>query len=270
MFESEKDVLDWYESQPRSIDSTFQRSIPWDEVRRHPLNPRLAPILLYMRDVESFTDQYYRELLRTPTGKDPVIRRFMDRWGAEEADHGQLLNRFLSEAGVPASRRWRADVRASVSLRYRLESYISTYVTNLFGTHFTGTHMVWGAINELATLHGYRRLWQLAGHPVLERILRAIAQEESAHAHFYLSVARLRLERSKLSRRVARFFVERFWAPVGQGLKSRKETDYVVGTLFRGQAGIDIADRYINQRIARLPGFAGLRTITERVAAVAH
>ena len=48
----------------------------------------------------------------------------------------------------------------------------------MFGRHFSGVHMVWGAINEMTTLQGYRRLWKLAGHPVLEQLLRAIAQEE--------------------------------------------------------------------------------------------
>ncbi len=52
-----------------------------------------------MRDIESFTELYYRELLRTPTGKDPVIRKFMDRWNEEEAEYGNLINRFLNEAG---------------------------------------------------------------------------------------------------------------------------------------------------------------------------
>jgi hypothetical protein len=52
----------------RALDQGFLRSIPWHEVRKHPLNPAFVPVLIYMRDVESFTDIYYQELLRTPTG----------------------------------------------------------------------------------------------------------------------------------------------------------------------------------------------------------
>ena len=52
-----------------------------------------------MRDVETLTDMYHRELLRTPTGKDPDISKFMERWGVEEMTHGEVLNRFLNETG---------------------------------------------------------------------------------------------------------------------------------------------------------------------------
>lgn len=168
-------------------------------------------MLLYMRDVESYIEVYYRELLRTPTGRDPVIGRFMEHWGAEEAEHGEMLNRFLGEAGVPTGARWRDEARASIPRRYTVGSYVSTLVTNCFGSHFSGAHMVRGATNEMTTLQGCRRLCQAADHPVLERLLRAVAREESAHAKFYWNIARLRLERSPFARDLVRFVVERFW-----------------------------------------------------------
>jgi rubrerythrin len=268
VFETEKEVLDWYEQQPRALGAEFLASIRWEDVGRHPLDPAFVPVLRYMREVESYTEMYYRELLRTPTGRDPVIRRFMDRWGVEEQEHGELLNRFLAEAGVPTGPRWVEEAKASIPVRYAIESRVATFVTNLFGREFSGAHMVWGAINELTTLQGYRRLWQAAGHPVLERILRAIAREESAHAKFYWSVANLRLERSGFARRLTRFAVGRFWAPVGNGAKPRAEIDYLIATLFGGAEGVGIFDKHVTQRIRRLPGLAGLESVTRRVAEV--
>jgi hypothetical protein len=42
-----------------------------------------------------------------------------------------------------------------------------TILTNLVGRKFTATHMTFGAIHEMSTAQGYRRLINLAGHPVL-------------------------------------------------------------------------------------------------------
>ena len=269
MFETDRDVLAWYEKQPRSLNDQFLKSIPWHEVPKHPLNPEFIPVLIYMRDVESFTDIYYRELLRTPTGKNPVIRRFMERWSAEESDHGELLNRFLNEAGIPTGPRWQAEARARIPARYTLEMYLQTFIAKPFGDYFSGTHMVWGAINEMTTLQGYRRLWQLAGHPVLEYVLRAIAHEESVHSSFYWNIARLKLEQSPFARKLARFLIHQFWSPVGQGTKTRQETNSVIATLFKGTAGVDFFDRNVTGRLQRLPGFASSRHVTERVAEIA-
>ena len=266
MFETEREVLEWYERQPRALTAEFLRDVDWREAARHALDPAFVPVLKYMRDVESYTEIYHRELLRTPTGKDPAIARFMERWVAEEDDHGELLNRFLAEAGAETCDDWRAEARAAVPARYTLGTYASTFITNLFGRRFAGAHMVWGAVNELTTLQGYRRLWQAARHPLLEKLLRAVAREESAHANFYLAVARVKLLRSRVSRRLARGAVERFWTPVGEGAKPRRDTDYVIRTLFGGREGLEFFDARVSRRVRSLPGFEGIQTFTRRMA----
>lgn len=268
MFETEKDVLDWYERQPRSITKQFVDSIPWNEVRDHPLNEAFIPVLFYMRDVEFFTDIYYKELLRSPTGRDPVIRKFMDRWSVEELQHAELLNRFLGEAGIPTSEKWQTEALAKIPWHYPISSNVAYYTAHAFGKYFHAAHMVWGAINEITTLQGYRRFAELAGHPVLTTVLTGIMQEESIHSNFYWSIARLKLANGQLSRRVARFVVDKFWAPVGQGPKAVHETNYVIAALFRGPAGLEVFNKTVTSRIQRLPGFNGFMTLTERVAPI--
>ena len=98
-FESSKDVLEWYEKQDRTLTGEFIESLPWDQVRDTPIDEKFIPVLLYMRDVEVLTEMYHRELQRTPTGRDPVIAKFMERWGVEEVTHGQIIDRFLNELG---------------------------------------------------------------------------------------------------------------------------------------------------------------------------
>ena len=268
MFETEKDVLDWYERQPRAISKDFVDNISWHEIKSHPLNPMFVPVLVYMRDVEFFTDIYYKELLRTPTGRDPVIRKFMDRWSVEELQHAELLNVFLAEAGIPTSEKWQSEALAKIPWHYTAGSYVADYTAHAFGKYFHGAHMVWGAINEITTLQGYRRLAELAGHPVLTQLLTGIMQEESIHANFYWSIARLKLAKAKFSRRVARFVIDKFWSPVGQGPKPTQETNYVMAALFRGPAGLEVFNKTITNRIQKLPGFNDLQSITNRVAPI--
>jgi hypothetical protein len=267
-FETKKDVLDWYERQPRTLTNEFVSEIPWDKVKRHPLNERFIPVLLYMRDVESLTEMYYRELLRTPTGKDPHISKFMERWGHEELTHGDLLNRFLGEAGVATDNHWQERVRRSVSKIYRANSYLTTTLTNLVGRQFTACHMTFGAIHEMSTTQAYRRLSSLADHPVLTHILQGIIREESAHTQFYWSVARLELRQNAFAQKLARFVVDHFWSPVGQGSMPRQRTEYTIGTLFGDKDGLAAVDKVITQRVRQLPGFSDLSTINETVARI--
>jgi rubrerythrin len=268
LFETEREVLDWYERQPRAISKEFVDNIPWREIKNHPLNPAFVPVLFYMRDVEFFTDIYHKELLRTPTGRDPVIRKFMERWAVEELQHADLLNTFLAEAGMPTSEAWQAEALAKIPLRYTIGSYVADYTAHAFGKYFHGAHMVWGAINEITALNGYRRIAELAGHPVLSQLLAGFIQEESIHANFYWSIARLKLAKAKFSRSVARFVIDKFWTPVGQGAKATHETNYVMAALFRGPTGLEFFNQKVTNRIGRLPGFSGFESITNRVAPI--
>lgn len=125
--------------------------------------------------------------------------------------------------------------------------------------------MTFGAIHEMSTAQGYRRLIKLAGHPVLEQILNGIIREESAHTQFYSSVARLELRDSPLAQKIARFVVKNFWTPVGQGSKPKKQTDYTIATLFAGTEGLDWFDRNVNQRLQNFPGFDGLTKVGDKI-----
>lgn len=268
-FETDKEVLDWYEKQPRALSEEFIREIPWDDVPKYPLNPKFVPVLIYMRDIEIFTEVYHNELKRTPTGKDPVISKFMERWGVEEITHGEVLNQFLELAGYPQSKNWMEEAKQSIPFGYTVNAYLTSMLTNLVGRSFTGAHMTWGAINEMTAQQSYRRLWMFAEHPVLEMILRAIVREESAHAQFYWSIARLELNRSEFAQKLARFIIRKFWSPVGQGTKPVQDSNLMITTLFNGEEGVNWLDKHITQRIKKLPSFEDVNTVTERIKSVA-
>ncbi len=80
-------------------------------------------------------------------------------------------------------------------------------------------------------------------------------KEESIHAHFYWSIAQLKLQQTKFSRDFARFIIGKFWSPVGQGAKPKSEANYTIATLFKGADGVDFFARNVNNRLQQLPGF---------------
>jgi len=267
-FETTKDVYDWYERQQPVFTKEGIESIPWDHVRKHPLDERFIPVLLYMRDVETLTDMYHRELLRTPTCKDPYIARFMERWGAEEVIHGEVLNRFLNEAGIETGDKWQGQVRTAVSNFYNLNTYLLTSLTNLLGRKFTATHMAFGAIHEMSTAQAYRRMDELAGHPVLSIILNGIMREESFHTHFYWSVAKLELRNSDAAQRIARFVIRNFYRPVGQGSLHKSRTEYAIRTLFGSEDGLERLHKTVTKRAQTLPGLEALNKVTETMSRI--
>lgn len=269
LFETSEEALAWYEGQERVLTPEFLSAIPWNEVSRYELHPRFVPVLLYMRDIEKFTTMYYEDLMKTPTGKNRVNRQFMDRWSTEEPVHGDLLNRFLNEAGIPTSDKWFEEARGRLGLRYRVKAFFQPYITNLWGERFSAVHMTWGAIQELSTLSGYERLSKLAGHPVLAHVLAGIMREEARHALFYWSVARIELLKSESRQKLARFLVDRLWAPVGEGEKATGETNYLIRMLFAGDQGSELFRKRVNDRVAQLPGFEGFTRAAERVAEAA-
>lgn len=262
-FETKKEVLDWYERQPRTLTKEFIEAINWKDITNHELNPEFVPVLLYMRDVETLTEMYQAELRRTPTGKDKVISKFMERWGEEELTHGELLNRFLNWAGYPTNQNWQKHLKLSIPKSYTINSAIITILTNLIGKSFTATHMTFGAIHELSTTQGYRRLDALANHPILSQILKGIIREESAHTKFYSSIAKIELKQSQFSQKLSRFLVDKFYRPVGQGAKNPKDSNYVIKTLFGENDGLDWVNRTITSRIRQFPNFENLTKIDE-------
>ncbi|MBC7796064.1 MAG: acyl-ACP desaturase [Pyrinomonadaceae bacterium] len=266
MFESNVEVLKWYENQEPTLTKEFIDNLPWDEVRNCPISAKLIPVLVYMRDVETLTEIYHQQLLRTPTGKDPIIGKFMERWGTEELVHGELLNRFLSEVGIDISDNWLAETKQAIPFSYKFNTRITTMLTNCVGKNFTAAHMAYGAINELSTLQGYRRLIQIAKHPVLTQILKAIMREESIHVQFYWNVAKIELENSKFSRQITRFIIKNFWVPVGQGAKPVKDANYTISTLFGGEGGAEFVNKHVSRRIQDLPGLHGINIINQRIA----
>jgi hypothetical protein len=172
-------------------------AIDWAAVPRHPLSPEAIRTLKYMQDIESHTIVYLRSLLATRAIDDPDVARFLAAWVYEESFHGLALERFLAAAGHPVGPH--PTPRGHESPAQWLESRLTALLSRVW-PDFCAVHMTWGAINELSTLTGYRRLAARAGHPVLSELLDRIARDESRHFFFYFRQAEIRLQRPAVAR----------------------------------------------------------------------
>ncbi|MEJ7698821.1 MAG: hypothetical protein WKF71_04130 [Pyrinomonadaceae bacterium] len=44
-FETKKEVLDWYEKQPRTLTKEFIDGIDWKDIKNYPLDEKFVPVL---------------------------------------------------------------------------------------------------------------------------------------------------------------------------------------------------------------------------------
>jgi hypothetical protein len=211
----------------------------------------------FMHDVEFHTVCYLRDLLVGPAHSDPEITSFLSFWVFEEFWHGEALASVLKAHGEPAGEARVGEMRRRLGWGERLRPLTMMAGSALAGNDFVAVHMAWGAINEWTTQVGYSRLARRAGHPLLSELLGRIMRQEGRHIDFYASQAERRLAASRRARRLTRFALRRFWAPVGSGVMPAEETTHLARYLMGGEEGLAAARR-IDRRVDRLPGLAGL------------
>lgn len=240
----------------------------WEDVGKVELDERVITTLVYMRDVEGFTERYLVGLAaHRTTLADPLIARFLRVWQAEEAGHARALDAYLRRYAdargltVPARQ---PPPPAAAAVHERVLARVGGPV----GRVVAAGHMAWGAANELLTLNGYRLLAARCGDPVLATLLDRIAAQESRHYSFYLLQAEWRLQQSGTARHVLRRVLRGAWTPVGvgDGFKTAREFGDVAAYLASGDDGQRAVDR-MDRRFAALPGFDDLRIYRRATAA---
>jgi hypothetical protein len=244
--------------------------LAWATVADVPVDAGVIDALVYMRDVEGFTDRDLVGLTahRTTLG-DPLVSRFLDIWRSEEAGHAAAIDRFLAVyaegRGVAVPSR-QAPPPAIAPRREQMLARIGGPV----GSVVAAAHMAWGAANELLTLNGYRLLAARCDHPVLAELLTRIAAQEARHYSFYLLQAEWRLASSGLARASLRRVLTKMWTPVGvgDGYKQPEEFERLLAYLGGGVEGERTIDR-MDRRFSALPGFGDLRIYRQAAGALA-
>jgi hypothetical protein len=234
--------------------------LEWDRVGEVELEPDVIRTLIYMRDVEGYTDRDPIGLsAHRTTLADEMVAEFLRMWRVEEAGHTQALVRYLDLYAARTGEPIPARATPPPSVAAPIEKIIGAFGGPI-GRTVTAAHMTWGAANEMLTVNGYRLLSTRCGEPVLAEMLARIASQEACHFSFYVLQAEWRLASSGLARVALRKMLERAWTPVGvgEGYKPPADFAFVMGYLSSGADGKRSLER-MDDRISRLPGLEGLR-----------
>ena len=230
-----------------------------------PLDQDALRCIRYMHDVEYHTVCYLQDLLNSPAHTDAEITAFLSFWVFEEFWHGEALAAVLDAHGEPSGQARVATMRRRLEAAGRLRPALMMAGSALAGKDFIAVHMAWGAINEWTTQAGYSRLSQRAARPLLSELLSRIMRQEGRHIDFYASQAATRLSASRRAQKVTRWALQRFWTPVGAGIKEPSEVRFMADHLFGDADGLR-AVRRIDRCVDRLPGLSGLHLAERNTA----
>ena len=242
-------------------------SVDWSdldlEVFRHePLPASSLRTLRYMADVEYHTVCYTRDLLTTPSHREADVSAFMTMWNREEFWHGEALAAVLAMHDVTVDYDVLKANRLKLGWKDRLDPIKQSVMGSLVGADFVAVHMSWGAANEWSAITAYQRMAELEEHLVLAELLRRIAKQEARHVAFYTSQARERLAASSKARKITRFALSRFWAPVGSSINTTADVRHVMTHLMSGPDGRRAA-RKVDDSISGMPGLGGLTIVQD-------
>src|SRR5262249_41064858 len=122
--------------------------------------------------------------------------------------------------------------------------------------HFVAVHMIWGATQELSTLHAYERVGARCNHPLLRDLCQRITKDERRHFAFYFNMAE-RFLAPRAAQRLTRLLLEAWWQPVGMGVHSPEHVHFMVDWFYGDAQGQETV-REMDRTIDKLPGLAAL------------
>jgi rubrerythrin len=225
--------------------------IDLSQAAKYPLSDDEIHALTYMMDIESHTVVYLRAILNTCAIEDADTTAFLNCWAYEEFFHGRTIGQFLSACGIQFGSDRIAELKKQTAFTEWLKEMGASLVCQM-SRHFHAAYLTYGAISELSTLEGYGVLAARTQNPILAEVLRRLAKDERRHFSFYYNKAKLKLV-PRGAQRLTTFIIKHFWLPVGGGVKTDAEVNWILRYILNGPEGETVARR-IDEMIAKLPG----------------
>lgn len=248
---TQEEIFGEYSAAKRTITPEFLASVNIGAIG--PLSFQIRNILTYMQSIEGAVwGVYFKELDRTPTGKNPYVGKFLRTWLEEEGRHAKLLADVLEATG-------------GATPYQVMRQYDTSWIARIFGERlFGGIHMTMGATNELMTRFAYSTFAKSveSDHPELARILFAISREESLHFSYYYKMAEYYLSQSKVARVLTSVVLNKIAVGVGVGVRRVEEAHEVFRALL--EKNQEEFRKKVGGRIRMLPGMEGF-TAMERL-----
>ncbi|HEY1556212.1 MAG TPA: ferritin-like domain-containing protein [Kofleriaceae bacterium] len=238
--------------------------LDWALAKKIGLTAQEVESLKFFADIESQTVYYFLEVARLHVARDPELLTFLTMWNYEEYFHSHAITRLMQECGVQVESATERSTRihAGARLRAKLEEIAESIMARFVPQRFVALWMFWGTLQECLTTQAYEEIIRSTKNPVLAEMFRRIAKQERRHFAYYFGQARDRLEGNPRNQKFCRYIVQKFYAPVGAGVKNPAQTAALVANLFPGQRIFEVMS-YIERRMAQLPGMAGLDACTK-------
>ena len=233
------------------------QDLDWEKAAAIGLTEGEKTILKYTADVEGQTIFYLQEVLGSGVVRDSETMTFLTIWNYEELFHGHAIEKLLAACNVEVDIERRSAVRMDAKFAAKAEAAFQWCLARLMPQTFKALYLSWAASQEYLTRLAYKQICETTKNPVLETLCRRIARQESRHFAWYYRSARLEIGASKPNMKVVRFLFEKFWTPVGVGVKSKDEARELVSHLFPGEALFQAMDA-VDHTISKLPGLEGL------------
>lgn len=237
--------------------------LDWETARKVGLTAQEIESLKYFADIESQTVYYFLEVAKLQVSRDPELLTFLTMWNYEEYFHSYALTRLMEECGVhvESATERSTKIRAGARFKAKFEDGMQGLIAKLAPKTFIGLWMFWGALQECLTTQAYEELANTTQNPVLEELCRRIAKQERRHFAYYFGNAKDRLAGRGGTQKFVRWIANKFYAPVGGGVKTDEEAARTVAGLFPGQRIFEVMG-YIEKKMALLPGMDGLDCCT--------
>jgi rubrerythrin len=237
--------------------------LDWNLARKHGLSPREVENLKFFADVESQTVYYFLEAAKLQVARDPELLTFLTMWNYEEYFHAHAITRLMQECGVPIENATERSTRIRGAARFKakFEDFLQQLMAKLMPKRFVALWMFWGALQECLTMQAYEEVIRSTNNPVLAEMFRRIAKQERRHFAYYFNQARDKLQ-DRSAQKFVRYIVQKFYAPVGSGVKDDAQAAAMVAGLFPGDRIFEVTS-YIERRMAQLPGMEGLDACTQ-------
>ena len=243
--------------------------LDWETAKKIGLTQQEVDSLLYFADIESQTVHYFLEVSKLKVARDPELLTFLTMWNYEEYFHSYAITHFLKNIGVDVeSATERAQkVRAGARFKAKFEDFAQGMIAWSAPKSFIGLWMFWGALQECLTTQAYEELAHNTQNPVLAELCRRIAKQERRHFAYYFGQAKKKLEGRTKTQQFVRWIANKFYAPVGGGVKTDEEGAQLVAQLFPKDRIFEVMG-YIEKKMALLPGMDGLDCATRWAARI--
>lgn len=236
--------------------------IDWEAGAKVGLSEDEKFVLTYFSDIESQTIMYMRDLLHTSAVDDPDVIGFLSVWNYEEYFHGYALAKLLEVCGVDLEGERIASLKKKATLMAKIESLAAKLISKFYDQPFITMYMTWGAIQEYTTHAGYQRMRETTKNPVLDELTKRIMKQERVHFAWYYNSAMKRLKQYPEHQKFTRRMLEKYWSPVGAGVKTNDEVKRLFSTLF-GDENADTLVAAVDGKVAALPGMEGISIVAD-------